>query len=294
MENNYTLSIYTIYKIGGLAKHFCICNSLDEIRRGISFAVKKKFSWFILGNGSNILISDDGFPGLVIKLSGDFKKIFVDDDIVEAGAGVLLPTLSSHLMGKGWGGFEFMCGIPGTIGGGVRMNAGTKQGEVKDHFTSATLLSSNGQVRTIFKGEMHFSHRTSHLAKTGDIVLSAKFKLPYPEKRERIKSKIMRIMAERRKKQPKIRRNCGSVVKRPAGEKSAGWYIDQTGLKGLRVGDAMVAHEHANWIVNLGTAKAEHVKSLIAMIQNEVFKKFGVFLEREVIFVPEDILGDRA
>jgi UDP-N-acetylmuramate dehydrogenase len=139
---------------------------------------------------------------------------------------------------------------------------------------------------------MDFSHRHSMLAKTRDIVLSVRLKLPYLGKPENIKEKIKKIIAGRRAKQPKIKRNCGSVFKKPPGGKPAGWYIDQARLKGLRIGDAMVAQEHANWILNLGNAKAAQVKALISKIQDEVMKKFDVSLEREVIYVPEDILED--
>jgi UDP-N-acetylmuramate dehydrogenase len=211
---------------------------------------------------------------------------------VEAGGGAPMPALSSHCLSKGWGGFEFMCGIPGTMGGGVRMNAGTRDGEIKDHFISATVLSTDRNVRVVGKDEMSFSHRHSMLANTRDIVLSVRLKLPYLDKPENVKEKIKKIIASRRSKQPKIKRNCGSVFKKPPGGKSAGWFIDQAGLKGLRIGDTMVAHEHANWILNLGNAKAEQVKELISKIQDEVMKKFGVSLEREVIYVPEDILRD--
>ena len=281
---------HTTFKIGGPAKSFSICNSTDEIQEALSRCRKQGLPWFILGNGSNILVSDGGFRGLVIKLGGDLKNVFFDEETVEVGGGALLPTLSRHFLARGWGGFEFMSGIPGTIGGAVRVNAGTKQGEIKDHFVSAKVLLPNGTVRIISKEEMGFSYRHSTLLKTRDIVLSAKFSMPYLDERENIQEKIKGIIADRRDKQPKNRRNCGSVFKNPPGDKSAGWFIDRAGLKGTRIGDAMVAHEHANWIINLEHAKAEHVKSLIAKIQDEVFRKFGVSLEREVIYIPEDIL----
>ena len=200
-----------------------------------------------------------------------------------------MPALSSQCMSKGWGGFEFMCGIPGTMGGGVCINAGTSDGEIKDHFISATVITPNGNVKVVGKDEVRFSHRHSMLANSRDIVLFVRFKLPYLDSSENIKGKIKKVIANRRAKQPKIKRNCGSVFKKPLGRKPAGWYIDQAGLKGLRIGDAMVAHEHANWILNLGNAKADQVKALISKIQDEVMKKFDVSLEREVIYVPEDI-----
>lgn len=288
---DHLLSRYSTFKIGGIAKRLLLCNSTEDIQRTIYPSKQNELSWVIVGNGSNILFGDEGFPGLVIKLGKNFKNAIFHEKTVEVGAGVLLPTLSRHFLAKGWGGFEFMCGIPGTIGGAVRMNAGTRQGEIKNHFVSADVLSPSGEMCSISLEEMKFGHRTSCLASTRDIVLSVKFRCPYLDSRAHIKEKIKQIITERRKKQPKIKRNCGSVFKRPLGGKPAGWYIDQAGLKGLRVGGAMVAHEHANWIVNLGDAKAADVKQLIQRVQKEVFEQFGVLLEREVIYIPEDIVG---
>jgi len=286
------LANHTTYKIGGPAQYFSICDTVDEIQEALSWCEQHVLPWFILGNGSNILVADEGFAGLVLKLGRGFKAFSFAYDSVEVGGGVLMPALSSHCLSKGWGGFEFMCGIPGTMGGGVRMNAGTRDGEIKDHFISAIVQSPNGNVNVVGKDDMNFSHRHSMLANTRDIVLSVRLKLSYLDKPENIKEKIKKIIAIRRAKQPKIKRNCGSVFKKPLGGKPAGWYIDQAGLKGLRIGDAMVAHEHANWILNLGNAKADQVKALISKIQDDVMKKFDVALEREVIYVPEDILGD--
>lgn len=289
MENNYRLASHTTYRIGGPARYFSTCNSTDEIQEDIFFASKRNLPWFILGNGSNIIVSDEGFPGLVIKLGGNFKEVSFNEDTVEIGAGVLLPSLIKHFMPKGWGGFEFMCGIPGTIGGAARINAGTRQGEIKDNFISATILTPAGEIKTITKDAMNFSHRHSKLAETRDIVLSATFAKPYDSEKTSIDKKIKAIIKSRRDKQPKNHRNCGSVFKNPPGEKPVGWYIEQAGLKGAQIGGAMVAREHANWIVNLGSARSEHVKSLISMIQEEVFKRFGVSLEREIIYIPEDL-----
>jgi len=292
MIKDFNLRNQTTYKIGGPALYFSTCNSIVEVQKAIHFAVKRNLPWFILGNGSNILVSDEGFPGLAIKLSGDFKKINFDANIVEVGAGVILPALSKSFLSMGWAGFEFMCGIPGTIGGAVRMNAGNNQGEIQDHFISALVLSKNGNLQNITKEEMDFSHRSSRLYKCKDTILSVKFKMHCLETPKHIKEKIKLIIADRRSKQPKNRRSCGSVFKKPEGGKPAGWYIEQAGLKGFRIGDAMIAFEHANWIINVGNAKAVHVKVLIRRIQDDILKTYGVFLKREVVYVPEDIIGD--
>jgi UDP-N-acetylmuramate dehydrogenase len=246
--------------------------------------------WFVLGAGSNILVSDDGFPGLVIRISGVFKEISFYENTVQVGAAVLLPILSRCFLENQWGGFEFMCDIPGTIGGAVLINAGTRGGEIADHFISAMIRTPDDQVRSMSKEEMAFSYRRTSLSGTQAIILSARFALPYRAEKDSIHKKMEQIITNRRQKQPRNKRNCGSVFKSYPGQSPPGWYIEQAGLKGTRVGDAMVAFEHANWIVNLGNAKAEHVKSLIDRIQGEVFSRFNVKLEREVSYIPEDVL----
>jgi len=283
------LSKHTTYQIGGPAQHFQRCNSEKDLQTAISRMSRQQLPWFVLGNGSNIIVSDSGFPGMVIKLGGDFKKVVFEKDALHAGGGVLLPSLSRHCMARGWGGFEFMCGIPGTIGGAVIINAGTSQGQIKDNFLSIKVLSPEGTIRTFNHEEMRFSHRHSALLNTKDIILSATFSKPYQTEKNVIKKRIKDIIASRRQKQPKNKRNCGSVFKSPPGGEPAGWYIEQAGLKGLRRGGAMIAYEHANWIVNLGGARAEEVKTLIEIVQKAVWEKFGIMLEREVIYVPEDL-----
>lgn len=289
-DNKLSLKAATTFRIGGMAKYHAIINTLRNVMESVRWANTSGIPWFILGGGSNILVDDDGFPGLVITLSGDFKTVRFDEHAVEIGAGVLLPVMSRRFLERRWGGFEFMCDIPGTIGAAVRINAGTKQGEIADHFISAMILTPQGEVRSLCKDDMQFTNRHSTLSETRAIVLSARFALPYLDEQESIREKMRHIKAVRRQAQPKIRRNCGSVFKNPLGLKPAGWYIEQAGLKGMRIGDAMVAHEHGNWIVNLGNAQSTDVKGLIERIQGEVLDRFGVKLEREVIFIPDDIL----
>ena len=287
--NTHKLYELTTFKIGGEAKHFTVCGSIEELHECVTWCNNRGIPWFVLGGGSNILVSDDGFPGLVMKLGSAFKEIKFKEDSVEVGAGVLLPALSRHFLAKEWGGFEFMCGIPGTIGGAVRINAGTKQGEINDHFISAKVLSPNGKVSTITKQDMGFSYRHTCLSATRDIVLSARFYRPCLDGRKNIQEKIKQIIADRRQKQPRNRRNRGSVFKSLPGQKPAGWYLEKVGMKGMTIGDAMVANEHANWIVNIGRARSEDVKKLTTIGQKRVFDEYGIRLEREVIYLPEDM-----
>lgn len=289
MLKNMTIKEYTTFKIGGLARYFSACNSIEDFHDAVTWCKDRDLPWFILGNGSNILVSDDGFPGLVIKLCGDFKKVVFNENTVEAGAGVLLPVLSRLFLAKEWGGFEFMCGIPGTIGGAVRINAGTKQGEIKDNFISAMILTPGGEIRSVPKQEMEFAYRHSCLASTRDIILSASFSPPCFTDRDSIREKIKEIIASRRQKQPQNKRNCGSVFKSFPGQKPASWHLEKIGMKGMMIGDAMVANEHANWIVNIGRARSEDVKKLIKIGQKRVFAEYGIQLEREVIYLPEDM-----
>lgn len=286
---NYSLRSFTTFKIGGKARYFTVCESIEALCESLGWCTREGVPWFVLGNGSNILVSDKGFPGLVVKLGKMFKQIKFHEDTVEVGAGVLLPVLSRYFLEHQWGGFEFMCDIPGTIGGAVRMNAGTKEGEIKDQFVLALMLTPNGETLSIDKGGMEFCYRKSSPEHKKNIVLGAQFSFSYFSERHAIREKIKQIVVARRQKQPANRRNCGSVFKSPSGSQSAGWYIDKAGLKGARVGDAMVAFEHANWIVNVGNAKAEDVKGLIEKIQHEVFKQYRIKLEREVIYAPDDL-----
>ena len=293
IKRNFSLKSLTTYNIGGSAKYFFIADDFDELLNALQWAKNNGLPCFLLGRGSNIIISDEGFPGLVIKLGTGFKNILIDEQkkIVTAGGGVSLPILGVVLINNGLSGFEYMCGIPGTVGGAVRINAGTtKEGEIKDNFISVKVLMPNFEIATLTKIDMRFSYRYSYLVDNGGIMLTASFRLEEKKEPAILKKKVREIILRRKQKQPKNRKNCGSVFKRPQEGNTAGYYIEKTGLKGMQIGGARVAVEHANWIVNLGNAKAKDVKELISLIQNEVWNKFGVMLEREIIYVPEDII----
>ena len=282
----------TTYRIGGPAKFFFIANDIHELINSLTWAKEEYVPWFCLGMGSNVLVNDDGFPGLVIKLGKGFKGIEVDEaqGLITVGGGCPLPRLGMTLMKQGIAGFEYMCVIPGTVGAAVRINAGTKEGEIKDKFLSADILMPDLRGINLTKEGLRFSYRHSDLIGHRGLVLSARFQIGERESPEGIEKRIKEMIARRKAKQPENPRNCGSVFKNPNGEKPAGWYIEQAGLKGMRKGDAQIATEHANWILNLGKATAADVKYLIHYSQEKVFDKFGVELRREMIYVPEDIL----
>lgn len=287
---NVSFKRMTTYRIGGVPQYFVSPTNLDELTGALNWCNANRLPWFLIGHGSNILVSDEGFPGLVIKLAGDFSSIEFDDvpRVITIGAAAMLPKFANECASRGISGFEGLCDIPGTVGAAVRINAGTKVREVKDFFISADILDEQGSVRTLRHDEMDFGHRTSVLMRKRWIVLRARFKYGAERASTEIFDDMKGYRDARRNKQPLNPRNCGSVFK--SAEKPAGWYIEQCGLKGRRIGGAMIANEHANWIVNVGNASSNDVKALINLIQAEVYKQFGIKLEREVEYVPEDIL----
>lgn len=288
---NYPLKYTTTYRIGGPARYFFVANGIKDLLEALEYSKHAGLPFFLLGGGSNVLISDKGFPGIVIKLGRDFNEIEIgeEEQIVVSGGAVKLPKLGMRLVTNGWGGFEFMCGIPGTVGGAVRINAGTKGGEIKDNFISAKVLNTDLQISLLDNDKMNFLYRNSSLMGNEGIVLEATFGLKHKRNVKELKRIVKEILLNRKLKQPKNHRNCGSVFKKPKKGKPAGWYIEEAGLKGMRIGNAQVALEHANWIVNLGDAKATDIKMLIQYIQEKVLSKFGVQLEREVLYIPEDL-----
>jgi UDP-N-acetylmuramate dehydrogenase len=291
LKYNVSLAKYTTYKIGGTSDFFFKPQNVFHLKQAVSWSKQQKIPYFILGFGSNILINDEGFRGIAIRLAGDFKKLIFNerDSVITSGAAVSLIKLAKECSKRGIGGFEGISDIPGSVGASVRINAGTKEGEIKDYFLSADVLDEEVNLRTIYFNEMNFGQRTSMLVGKKMIVLQASFAYGEHNRPETLIERLKKHRDERKRKQPVNKKNCGSVFKSP-NERPAGWYIDQCGLKGKRIGDAMIAHEHANWIVNQGTASASDVKKLIEKVQFDVFNRFGIQLEREVIYVPEDIL----
>jgi UDP-N-acetylmuramate dehydrogenase len=295
IKTNYTLKNLNTIRIGGHALYYATPSTVFELTEILGFSLDRNLQFYILGNGSNVLISDEDFKGIVIKLSGTFREIafHADDSIVTAGAGALLIELGNKIAEQGYTGCAYMGVIPGTTGGAVRMNAGTlEEGEIKDHFMNAQVLDpQTGELETYAAEDMQFAYRKCILSQSRKILLQVTFRLPQikeklsGEAREIINS----ILATRRLKQPKIPLNFGSAFKRPAGGKPPGWYLEQAGMKGMRSGGAMVAEEHANWILNMGNATSQDVKILISEGQKRVFEKFGINLEREVIYLPEDM-----
>jgi len=246
-----------------------------------------------LGRGSNTLVSDEGLDGLVLLSRQALSGLWQNGKTVIAEAGVPLPKLSKFVASLGYGGYDFLIGIPGTVGGGVAMNAGLSARGVRDMATilkEVELVTPQGDVRLMSAKALDLAHRSTLIQHEAVFILKARFKLEEEVPAEHIRHLTAQHLAERRRKQPLSQATAGSTFKQPKGDHSAGWYIDKAGLKGYQIGDAIVSSKHANWLVNTGAATAQNIRELISHIQEKVFDTFQVTLEREVRFLPQDSL----
>lgn len=277
---NELMSKHTTFKIGGPADIFVKINTLEELKYTIKMCKSKDIPITIVGNGSNVLVKDNGIRGVTIKLN--FNEIEIIDDItLKVGAGVLLSKVANVAYDKGLSGLEFACGIPGTIGGAIRMNAGAHRCEMKDIVYLATYLDENCNIKQLNNKENEFGYRTSIYFKNKNyILISSEIKLKKGDKTD-INKKMEEYKNIRRENQPLDLPSAGSVFKR--GENYiAAKLIDECGLKGLNVADAMVSQKHAGFIVNTGNATAEDVLKLIEIVKQKVYKKFNIELELEI------------
>jgi UDP-N-acetylmuramate dehydrogenase len=295
---HHPLQAYAAIGIGGQARYFAAAASMHDLRQVASFARQRQLPVYVLGRGSNVLIQDDVVQAVVVMLSGAFKEMSFQQHAgtATAGAGVPLIKLGAGLARRGYAGCAYMGVIPGSVGGAVRMNAGTGQGqEIASHLTGVRVFDPVlMEERCLEQEQLQFSYRTSILSGTSQIVLEAVFRLP--KEREAVPGQaladIKELFARRRAAHPHSRHTFGSTFKNPAGaEHSAGWYLEHAGMKGMRSGGAMVPHEHANWIINTGGARSDDVKELIERGRGLVFEKFGILLEREVVYLPQDMAG---
>lgn len=278
---NEPMSRHTTFKIGGCADLFIIVNSKEELKTILSCVENEKVPMFVLGRGSNILVSDSGFNGVVLKLEGDFTKVsLLDDDFICCGSGATLAKLCNEALKYSLSGLEFAWGIPGSVGGAVYMNAGAYSGEMKDIVTSCTHIDKQGKFGT-YKGDaLEFSYRNSIYNKKDYIITDITVKLKKDDY-ESIRKRMDDFMDRRRSKQPIDIPNAGSIFKRPDGN-FAGTLIEKCGLKGKTIGGAQVSTKHAGFIINKGNAKCEDVLNLIELIKEKVMKETGILLECEV------------
>ena len=279
---NEPMSRHTTFKIGGNADLFVKVKSVDELKRAIAFAKESEVPYFIIGKGSNLLVSDKGIDGLVISLDG-LDSIKVEGDTLICGAGASLRTVCLSAQKSSLAGLQFAYGIPGTVGGALYMNAGAYGGEMSQVVVSATAIDSSGNLREISLNEMKLGYRTSVFKNTDLIITSVTIKLQLGDAAV-IKSEMDDIFARRRDKQPLEYPSAGSTFKRPEGY-FAGALIEQNNLKGVAVGGAQVSEKHAGFVINRGDATCNDVLTLINKIKDTVKAANGIELEPEVIFV---------
>lgn len=299
------MSKHTSFKVGGPARYFVKVSSIESLKNAISFAREKNLPHFILGNGTNLLVSDKGYDGVVISLAGDFSEIAdLGNGKFKVGAATPLGRFARHTLKQGYAGIHKLAGIPGTLGGAVYMNAGAYGQEIGQACTGVTVLDAVGNIRELSAVECNFGYRRSVFndgnSSAGDdngkIILAATFQLQSAESLGKnaadLEAELAECMAKRKATQPLNMPNAGSTFKRldkGAAETptqiAPGHYIEQAGLKGYRIGGAEVSTLHANFIVNAGGATAQDIKSLSEYVQNKVFEKFGIELKREIILL---------
>jgi len=281
---NEPMSKHTSFKIGGNADFFTTPTTLEGIKEIITYCVQNTISYFVMGNGSNLLVHDDGYRGVIIQFYDKFNHIeyTVNEQkvIVKAQAGVMLGRLGNELMNRSITGFEFAAGIPGTVGGAIMMNAGAYGGEIKDVIISACLMDSCGNVVKLNNSQLELGYRTSIVSKKGYIVLEAEFELELGNQEE-IKNKLDNFTVRRKEKQPLEFPSAGSTFKRPIGH-YAGKLISDANLMGYTVGGAQVSKKHAGFVINIGNATAADIIKLTNDVKNKVKEQFGVELELEV------------
>ena len=278
------MSKHTSFKIGGNADVYIKVNNLSKLSTILKECQASDVDYMILGNGSNLLVSDDGIRGVVIRLDGDFRKItLLDDTTIFCGAGATLAYLCKFALNCGLSGLEFAWGIPGTVGGAVFMNAGAYDGEMKDVVHSVSHISPSGEIGRTEKENMNFGYRTSVYRSNNMIITGVTLKLKKGNPDE-IRAKMDNYMSRRSTKQPLEYPSAGSVFKRPEGN-FAGALIEQCGLKGKTCGGAQVSEKHAGFIINKSNATAKDVRDLIGEIQKTVSDKTGYSLECELIIL---------
>jgi len=282
------LARYTSMKIGGPADYFIEAETDAALASLLVLLRRHEIRFYLLGNGSNILISDRGVRGAVIHLAGDFKQIEWHEAshaiVAKVGAVYAVTQLVRAAARKGYSGLEFAEGIPGTVGGALYMNAGAYGSEFEKVVDVVEAMSAEGRSILYRRGEMTFSYRDSHLP-TGTVITRAHLRLLKGETVE-VDSKVRELVGRRKSSQPSGFPNSGSMFRNPPGD-YAGRLIDAAGLKGKRIGQAQIAERHANFIVNLGGGKAEDVRQLMRLAQAEVLRQFGVELNPEVKMLGE-------
>ena len=277
---NEPMASHTTFRIGGPADYFVLPETVEELAGILKVCKEEEVPYFILGNGSNLLVGDKGFRGVVVQLYKNFDGITIDGTTVTAKAGAMLVRVAKESGKAGLTGLEFASGIPGTIGGAMVMNAGAYGGEMKDVVTSVTILTKEGEIKKLSGEEMNFRYRGSVVEDEGYIVLEAVMELTEGNLEE-IQARMAELTLQRKTKQPIEFPSAGSTFKRPEGY-FAGKLIQDAGLRGFQVGGAQVSEKHCGFVINAGGATAADVMQLMKEVSEKVNEQFGVILEPEV------------
>lgn len=277
------MSQHTTFRIGGPADVFVMPENYEQIREVLRLCKEEKLPFFVLGNGSNLLVSDSGYRGVIIQMDRNMEEIRLDGEEIHACAGALLSSVAVAARNASLTGFEFAGGIPGTIGGAAVMNAGAYGGELKDVLKEVTVMTREGEILTIPAEKMEMGYRTSIIKTAGYLVLEAVISLKKGDE-EAIRATMKDLSERRTEKQPLDYPSAGSTFKRPEGY-FAGKLIMDSGLRGYRAGGAQVSEKHCGFVINAGGATAEDVRTLMEHVIEVVREKYGVTLEPEVKFL---------
>ncbi len=278
---NERMDKHTSFKVGGVADFFVTVHDHQELIYVLKVAKSLRIKTYILGNGTNVIVKDNGFRGIIIKL--DFKHLKIEKDKIVAGAGVPVALLSEFTYRKGIAGYEFLAGIPGTVGGAVKMNAGAYGSEIKDVLIETTIIDEKYNLRKLTNEEQKFSYRNSIFFDKKWIIIGSKFKVEKGDISE-IKERRKSIIEARREKQPLELPNAGSIFKR-SDDCVPAKLIDEAGLKGYSIGGAQISTKHAGFIVNTGNATAKDIIKLIKYTKEVIKEKYDKDLEQEVIIL---------
>lgn len=280
VKENEPMKKHTTFRVGGPADYFLTPENVEQVQETVLLLKENDIPYYIVGNGSNLLVGDLGYRGAIIQIFQKMNQIEIDGEYVYAEAGALLSKIAAKALSNELTGFEFASGIPGTLGGAVMMNAGAYGGEIKQVIQEATVLKQTGEIAKLAVDEMELSYRSSIFSKNGDIVLSAVLKLEKGNK-ESIRTRMDELKEQRVTKQPLEYPSAGSTFKRPEGY-FAGKLIQDAGLRGFQVGGAQVSEKHCGFVINKENASAADIVSLMEQVSDKVEAQFGVRLEPEV------------
>ena len=287
-ENVFTkepMSRHTTFRAGGPADFFVTPEKEGQVRKTLSLLKEAQVPRYIMGNGSNLLVGDRGYRGVILQICKKMNRIRIQDTVIQAQAGALLSKIAAEAQAKALTGFEFASGIPGSLGGAAMMNAGAYGGEMKQVLIQAQILNASGEIEDVLAEEMELGYRSSVFSRNGGVILSASIQLE-PGDPPAIQSRMEELKFLRTSKQPLEYPSAGSTFKRPEGY-FAGKLIQDAGLRGFQVGGAQVSEKHCGFVINKDQATAMDIRSLMEQVSEKVYAQFGVRLEPEVKLIGE-------